>query len=521
MRLHDFLDYWARERPEGELAVHGDRMLRYGEGQAEVHRLANAFVDGGLGIGDRVAVLAKNSIEYALVYFAASKAGVVPVLINYRLAPPEWAYIVGDAGAKVVLVGGSFVEAADGLRDALPGVERWIALDGPAPPGWETYPRWVAGHSTAPPERDVTPEHDAYQMYTSGTTGRPKGAVLTHRAVTANIGQITHAIRGRPGERSLVVAPMFHAGAVFNTLCAVSWGGALYIHHEFNPGEVVRALSEERVGFAVLVAAMLQACLVAVPDVAERRYDDLRLILYGASPIAKGTLRRALDVFGCDFVQAYGMTEASVALSFLLPDDHRRALADRPELLLSGGRAVLGTELRVVDERDRPVPSGRIGEIVARGPQLMRGYWNRAEESAATLRGGWLHTGDAGVLDAAGYVYVQDRVKDMIVSGGENVYPRAVEDVLLRHPAIADAAVIGVPDERWGEAVKAVVVLRDGMAASAEEIVEFCRGKLGGFELPRSVDFADALPRTPTGKVLKRALRAPYWIGQARRVGGA
>lgn len=521
MRLHDFLDYWAREQPNGEFAVQGGRCLTYAQAQATANRLANALVGAGLGVGDRVAVLAKNSIEYVLVLFGASKVGVVPVLMNYRLAPPEWVFVVDDAHARMLLVGSAFVESVESVRDDLPSVEQFVALDGPAPVGWQAYSVWIESFSADPPECTTAPDDDAYQMYTSGTTGRPKGAVLTHRAVTTNVHQIAHAIRGQPGERSLVVAPMFHAAVVFSTLSPLSWGGSLRIHQDFDAAEVVRALDEDRIGFVVLVAAMIQACLTTVQGVASRGFADLRLILYGASPIAEPTLRRALDVFGCDFVQAYGMTEATVALSFLLPDDHRRALADRPNLLLSGGRPVLGTELRVVDEHDRSLPAGQIGEIVARGPQLMRGYWNRGEESAAALRGGWLHTGDAGVLDDAGYVYVQDRVKDMIVTGGENVYPRAVEDVLFEHPAVADAAVIGVPDARWGEAVKAIVVRRDGQLATSEELISFCRTKLGGFEIPRSIDFVESLPRTPTGKVLKRVLREPFWAGHGRRVGGA
>jgi fatty-acyl-CoA synthase len=215
------------------------------------------------------------------------------------------------------------------------------------------------------------------------------------------------------------------------------------------------------------------------------------------------------------------MTETASTLTYLLPSDHRRALAEKPGLLLSAGRPVAGTEVRIVDANDNPVPNGTIGEIVARGPQLMKGYWKQPEATAEALRSGWMHTGDAGIMDDEGYIYIHDRVKDMIVSGGENVYPRVVEEVLFQHPAIADAAVIGVPDERWGEAVKAIIVLRQGMSTTAEEIIEFCRGKLGGFERPRSVDFVDALPRNPSGKVLKRTLREPYWSGHKRRVAGA
>jgi fatty-acyl-CoA synthase len=265
---------------------------------------------------------------------------------------------------------------------------------------------------------------------------------------------------------------------------------------------------------------MIQALLVMVPDVMERSYENLRMVVYGASPIAEQTLRKAMEVFGCDFAQGYGMTETTAVLSFLTPDDHRKAMSERQELLLSAGRPILGTDIRIVDDDDKPVRVGEIGEIIARGPQLMRGYRNLADESAEALKGGWMHTGDAGTVDEDGFIFIQDRVKDMIVSGGENVYPRIVEDVLFQHPAVADAAVIGVPDQQWGETVKAIVVLKKGESATADEIIEFSKGRLGGFERPRSVDFINELPRNPSGKVLKRQLREPYWKGHTRRVAG-
>ncbi len=521
MRLHDFLDFRARERPDTRFAEQGDRSMTYGEAVAEANRIANTFVNAGLQIGDRVALLSKNSIEYALLYYAASKAGVVLVPLNYRLSPSEWCYIINDCQAKLLIVADEYVNAADGFRKDLKHVQSYVVIGELGLEGWQDYQHWVAGQPDTPPDRAISENDDVYQMYTSGTTGRPKGAMLTHHAVTSNMFQIFTALEGVVGERYLLVAPIYHAAAAITTFNCIYAGGCLCFQADFNPAEVVRALSEERIGLTMLVPAMIQACLVFVPDVAERNYDDLRVMVYGASPIAEETLKRAIEVFKCDFAQGYGMTESTAVLSFLLPADHRRAAEQDTGLFISAGRPVMGTDVRIVDEDGNPVPNGTTGEIAARGPQMMRGYWNLPDESAESLRDGWLHTGDAGMLDDAGYIYVQDRVKDMIVSGGENVYPRVAEEVLFQHPAVADAAIIGVPDEQWGEAVKAVVVLREGQTATAEEIMEFCRGKLGGFERPRSVDFVDQLPRNPSGKVLKRELREPYWAGQKRRVAGA
>ena len=521
MRLHDYLDYQAREHPDVEFAVLGDRTITYREAVSEANRLANAFVSAGLQIGDRIAFLSKNSIEHALLFYAASKAGVVPVPLNYRLAAPMWVYMINDAKAKMLIASAAYVSIVDGFRGELKTVERFIAIGAEGAEGWDDYSGWVAAQPDTAPDRVITEEHDVYQMYTSGTTGHPKGAMLTQGALSAQVSQVALVMLGEPGERTLVVAPLYHAAAAITAFVGVAGGGSLYIQEDFNPIEVVKALSEKRIVRATLVPAMIQACLVFVPDIAERRYDDLSRITYGASPIAEETLRRAVEVFKCEFAQGYGMTETTAVLTFLLPSDHDLALKEKPELLLSAGRPLLGTEVRIVDEDDNPVPNGTIGEIIGRGPQLMRGYWNLPDESAEALRGGWMHTGDAGVMDDEGYIYIQDRVKDMIVSGGENIYPRVIEDVLFKHQAIADAAVIGVPDEQWGETVKAIVVLRDKATATEEEVIEFCRDKLGGFERPRTVDFVKALPRNATGKVLKRELREPFWEGQKRRVAGS
>jgi fatty-acyl-CoA synthase len=532
MYLHDFLDYWARERPDAEFAQHGERRLTYRQAQTAAQRLAAALTGAGLRRGDRLAVLAKNCLEYPLLYFAASQAGVVPVPLNYRAGPAEWAYTVDDAGARLLIAAPAYVEAVDALRAQghLETVRRLLTLGEAAPPaGWESLRLLAATASEAPPpaaegpgETRRDPEDDLYQLYTSGTTGQPKGAVLSQRAVVSNLLQIgATPHRGAPGERCLVVGPMLHAGVVWAALAPLSWGAALHIVEDFDPAEVVRILSEEQIGYAALVPTVLHACLTAVPDVAARAYPALRLIHTGAAPIAESTLLGARAAFGCDVVQGYGLTEGTAGLTAMAPQDYARAQTDRPDRLRAAGRPLLGTELRIVDAGGRPLPAGALGEVVARGPQLMRGYWKRPAATAEVLRGGWLHTGDVGRLDAEGYLFIQDRLKDVIVTGGTNVYPRMVERVLLEHPDVADVAVVGAPDAHWGERVTAVVVLRPGQGGDAAALIAFCHARLGGFQCPRAVDFVDALPRTTSGKVLKRALREAYWSGQERRVGAA
>jgi acyl-CoA synthetase (AMP-forming)/AMP-acid ligase II len=511
MRLHDQLDRWAEDTPENEFAVQDSRRMSWREAWERTNRLANVLIALDLDVGERVAVLAKNSIEYVLLYYAASKAGVVPVPLNYRSAPPEWLHAIGDSRAAVVIADSAHRAAVQALRGDLPSVRSFAILDEGDAPGWVRLPSMAQREAATAPARTVSADDDLYQLYTSGTTGRPKGAVLTHRAVTANCAQIAALPhRGLPGERSLVAAPLCHAGVVWSAFAPQHWGASLVIRTAVDPSELVRTLDEDTIGYAALVPSILHMCLTDVPDVAGRRYRDLRLVHLGSAPVPEPLLRRAIEVFECDVVVGYGMTEASAGTSVMTPADTARALTDTPHLLASVGRPLRGTSVRIVDAAGEPVPVGEIGEITVRGPQLMRGYWQRSEATTETLREGWLHTGDAGRLDAEGYLYITDRTKDMIISGGLNVYPRMVEDVLHAHPAVAEAAVIGVPDERWGETVQAVVVPRPGAPVEPAELVAFCRGRLGTHQRPRSVDIVDALPRTATGKVRKRELRERY-----------
>ena len=315
-----------------------------------------------------------------------------------------------------------------------------------------------------------------------------------------------------------VAMPLSHMGSTAMGLIHLLCGGSVYVQGAFDPVETVRILEEEGVTRTLLVPAMIQAVLAAVPDLADREFPELKMVSYGASPIAPETLRRAMAAFGCEFGQGFGQTEASGSITFLTHLDHHRALAGEEHLLASCGRPAVSTEVRIVDPDGNDCAPDEVGEIIMRGPQQMLGYWNMPEETARVLRDGWLHTGDAGTLDEEGFLYVKDRVKDMIVSGGENVYSAEVEHALFEHPAVADAAVIGVPDERWGEAVKALVVVKDGAEVDEAELIAFCKTRIAGFKVPKSVTFLDVLPRNASGKVLKFELRAPYWEGHSRGI---
>ncbi|MEE2778372.1 MAG: long-chain-fatty-acid--CoA ligase [Acidobacteriota bacterium] len=519
MRIHDYLDLYARETPDATFATFDGEQCTYAEAAVATDRIAFALAESGFEKGDRLGILAKNCLDYVLIYYGAFKAGVITVPLNYRLAGPEWAYIINDAAIKGIIARGELAEAVDQVMDDLETVELRYALDADPPPGWEAFDDWLDGASGARPDRQIDDSEDVYIMYTSGTTGHPKGAILTHRAVCSNLIQWTGTVVLEQGQGYLIVAPLYHAAAGVSLFATVAQGACGVIHEDFFPDQVVNALDDGSVSAATLVPAMIQACLVMVPDIAERKFESLDLVAYGASPIAEATLRQAIEVFGCDFVQGYGMTETTAVLTLLPWSAHQRALAGEGHLLLSAGRAVLGTELRIVDENDEEVPHGEIGEIAARGPQLMRGYLNKPEATAEALEGGWMHTGDAGTMDDEGFVFIQDRVKDMVVTGSENVYPREVEEVIFQHPAVADAAVIGVPDDKWGETLKAIVVLREGETLEPEGLIDHCREKLAGFKIPRSVDMIAELPRNASGKVLKKDLREPYWKGHERRVG--
>jgi long-chain acyl-CoA synthetase len=365
------------------------------------------------------------------------------------------------------------------------------------------------------PHGDTDSRDVVWQLYTSGTTGIPKGAMLTHDNLYAGWPAILlECPEMREGSRALVAMPLYHIGGCGWAGAALYAGSTLVVVREIVPQRLLQTIVDEKVECGFLVPAVL-LFLSQLPGIEDADLSHLHRILYGASPITPELLVRCIELFGCEFTQVYGLTETTGAISALQHGDHSG------ERLLSCGRPMLGNRVRVVDAEGNDLPPGEVGELVIAGKQVMLGYHNRPEDTAAVIRDGWFHSGDAATLDGDGFIHIRDRIKDLVVSGGENVYPIEVESVIAEHPAVADVAVIGVPDHRWGETVKAVVVLRPGALAGERDIVEFCKPRLAGFKRPTSVDFVETIPRNPTGKILKRELREPYWQGQQRRVAGS
>jgi len=519
MLLHEYIEHYARDYPNAPCVEMGEVTFNYGDANQRCNALAHAMVKSPMVHGDRLAWISKNCLDQIFVFYAASKVGVVPTPLNYRLAPPELAYIINDSQDKVLVCEEEFTPAIDAVREQLLSVEAFICLDG-HPEGWTPMENWVDGAATTNPQHTITEDDVLYQMYTSGTTGLPKGVLISQRCVSENSRTIGVAM-GLPvlKSRLLLVTPLYHAAAGMFQKTAITHGGSIVLHREFDPLATVNDLATKDITNGGMVPAMVQACLVAVPDLAEREYPALQTMTYGASPIAEETLRQAMAGFKGDFNQIFGMTETTGCAITLSQEDHRRALNGEPHLLLSCGRAALGTDVRIVDEDGVEVEPNVVGEIVVRGPQNMLGYWNLEEATANTLKDGWLYTGDAARMDEEGFVYIEDRIKDMIVTGAENVYPKEIENALFEPPNIADAAVIGIPSEKWGEAILAFIVTRDGADIPVSEVTAFCRERLAGYKVPREVEFIADIPRNPTGKILKNELREPYWKAVERRVG--
>ena len=511
------LRHWATHRPDAPMLTLGDTTITWAEGYDRAIRVASGLAAEGVGPGDRVAILDRNGIDFFEVFFGCALLGAVSVAVNWRLAPAEMAAIIEDAGATVLFYGPDYGAAVAEIEASVTTVRRYVPLTGFGP--------WRDSHAEGAVDPRFEPGLDDVitQLYTSGTTGLPKGVMISARNLATILRAAPETFRIDDTTVSMVAMPLFHIGGTGWALSGMSRGGHSVIVRDIDPVDILRIIEEHGITDTFIVPAVLMF-LLATPHIATADVSSLRTIYYGASPISEDVLVRSMQALGCDFVQVYGLTETTGAITSLLSEDHDPD-GPRANLLRSAGRPFSHVELRIVDSATgETLPAGAVGEVMARSDQTMLGYWNKPAETAAVISpDGWFRTGDAGWLSEDGYLFLHDRIKDMIVSGGENVYPAEVENALLAHPGVADAAVIGVPDDRWGETVKAVVVRAadaegdDGTLAA--DIIAGTRLRLAHFKCPTSIDFVDALPRNPSGKVLKRELRAPYWEGRERNIG--
>lgn len=501
--LAEWSERQAQLRSDAIAIQFQDRTLTYGELDARANRVAQGLIAAGCKPGSRVAIVSRNSDTFMEIFIGALKARVVLLAVNWRLAPPEMRYILDHGEAQLVFSEEDFVKA---VKEA--GPRQLVAIG-------REYEIWRDANPSVTPRLACDPEDVIVQMYTSGTTGLPKGVQLTNRNYTSYMAMFEQLPWQRNCAEDVMFAPapFFHVNGINAALRSLSVGSRLITIDQFRPAEVVEIFAREKVTRATLAPAMIQMCL-EVPGIEKLDFSCLKLITYGGSPIAERVLKEAGRVFGCAFAQGYGMTEATSAVVMLAPEDHDPAR----DKLKSCGRPLPGAEVRVVDADGNPCPPRVIGEVVVRGPMVTKGYWRNEKATAETITDGWLHTGDAAYFDEDGYLYIHDRVKEMIVSGGENVYPAEVENALFHHPDVADVAVIGVPHEKWGEAVKAIVVAKPGREVSERALIEHARSRIAGFKVPKSVDFVAAIPRNAAGKILRRELRKPYWENRERNV---
>jgi acyl-CoA synthetase (AMP-forming)/AMP-acid ligase II len=516
MRWQDLAElgrYQAAVRPERVAITFGERETTYGQLDRRANRVANGLREICPAPEARVASVAKNLDIFYEVLFGAAKARDVVVPVSWRLAAAEVAFIVNDAMAEVLFVGHEMYPLVAQIRSELRTVRKIIALDDDHPE-WDGYTEWRDRQDVRDPQLPVAVDDVVMQLYTSGTTGHPKGAQLTHDNFIAALQVASEWYPCTAQDVSLACMPQFHIGGSLLGLIPLHVGARNVILAEPIPAEILRLIPKEQVTLAFFVPALM-LFLLQTPGCRAVDFSSLRRVVYGASPIPLDLLRDALATFKCEFGHLYGLTETTGVVTLLRPEEHDPAGSSR---MRSCGKPLSNAEIKVVAADGAELPPGLVGEITVRSRQVMKGYWKLPKATASTISDGWLHTGDAGYFDSDGFLYIHDRMKDMIISGGENIYPAEVENALFGHPAIADVAVIGVPDDQWGEAVQAVVVLRAGAAVSAEELITYCRGLIAHYKAPRSVEFVESLPRNASGKLLKRVLRSPYWEGRERQV---
>ena len=503
-------------RPKEVAFYYRGEETTFAELNMRANQVANGLIALGVSPDERVGYLAKNTAIYYEMMFGCAKARAVMNGVNTRLAAPEVQFILSDAQVSVLFVGPDWFEMIDQIKDECPHLKHVISLEG-RHGDWPEYTKWRDQQASTAPGLRTEDNDDVIQLYTSGTTGLPKGVMLTnanYKAFMHQAGMLEWSSYDA-GDNVMNAMPLFHVAGVNVGLLAAAQGARTVVLPEINPPEILDLIEQQQIHHAFWVPAVI-LMLSQIPDFRERDYSSLKQIFYGASPITEDLLTTAVEVMGARFTQLYGLTETVGAATYLPPEAHDPSWGKLRSCGVPWPEAII----RCVDADGNAVPTGEVGEIVVQSDFVMKGYWNRPEATADSIRNGFFHTGDAGYFDEDGFLFIHDRVKDMIVSGGENVYPAEVENAIFGHPDVADVAVIGIPDEKWGEAVKAIVVAKEGTNPAPESIIAWGRERIAGYKCPKSVDFIEALPRNPSGKILRKDLREPYWEGQGRRVGG-
>ena len=502
--------------PEREGMIFEGKRFSYAQLQERVNRLADALAHLGVGQGDRLATIQVNCNELIEACLATVALDAVYVPLNFRARADELSFMLNDAEPKALLVGRRYFEVIDSIRPRLKSVGHYISLDEPYQ-DWAFYDHLL--EEASPEERFPSAGDDdlVVLMFTAGTTGIPKGVMLSHNSFTSYILANVEPPDPETEEKNILTVPLYHIAGLQAVLAAIYGGRTLIVQRQFEPKEWMTLVQQERVDRAMLVPTMLKVVMEHA-DFHTHDLSSLRVITYGAASMPLEVIKQAVQEFpGCAFINAFGQTETGSTITMLAPGDHiipedapAQELEQRMKHLTSIGKPLSDVEVRVVDEEGNDVPTGKVGEIVAHGPRLMKGYWGRQDATQETVRDGWLYTGDLAYMDAEGYIYLAGRAKDFIKRGGEMISPEEVEQVLLSHPTVDDAAIIGVPDVHWGERVRAVVVPKPNTQPGEEELIEYCHDRLAGFKRPESVVFVEELPRNPMGKVLKRVLREQY-----------
>ena len=499
----------------GTATVFAGRRQTWREFENRIARLANGLLDLDVGASDRIAILALNSDRYLEFFYAVPWAGAAVNPVNIRLSPPEIAYTLNDSGSKVLFVDDTFAALLPSLQSQIESIKHVVFIgEGKCPEGCIDYESLVA-NSERISDANTGGNDLAGLFYTGGTTGRSKGVMLSHNNLVFNALNVVAEMGYDCDTVYMHAGPMFHLADMASTFAVTLAAGTHGIVPRSDVDEVLAFIEQEKVTNTLLVPTMVNL-LASSGRIASYDVSSMKRMLYGASPMPESVLMSAMEQMPtASFAQGYGQTEASPIITSLGPEFHIAG----GEKLRSAGRAALGVEVLVLDANDEELPNGTVGEICARGANVMLGYWGMESVTAETLRNGWLHTGDLGYMDEDGFVFIVDRAKDMVISGGENIFSVEVEGAIYSHPAVQECAVIGIPHEHWGEAVHAIVVLREGSRASDSEIIEHCREKIAGYKVPRTVDFrVEPLPVSGAGKVLKNELRAPFWEEKNKRV---